>query len=145
MSLATTTITAGALLPIIVTLLLGYGAAWRRDFDENQAAILNRMVLEYALPMNLFAGMVSISRDQVLAQGPLALAILAGMTSAYFLVFLIVYYGARRNIMTSAMWALAIGRQFPPSAHPFSSICLARSAPFQSASAGSSSICSWYL
>jgi malonate transporter len=35
----------GALLPIVVTFLLGFVAAWRRDFGPKDAAILNRMVL----------------------------------------------------------------------------------------------------
>ncbi len=43
-----------ALLPVVVTLVLGYVAGWHRDFDGKHAAILNRMVM----PLNLFAGMI---------------------------------------------------------------------------------------
>jgi malonate transporter len=43
-----------ALLPVVVTLMLGYVAGWHRDFDGKHAAILNRMVMLYALPLNLF-------------------------------------------------------------------------------------------
>ena len=64
-----------ALLPIVITLMLGFAAGWHHDFDAKQAAVLNRMVMLYALPLSLFAGMVGTPRDQVLAQGPLALAI----------------------------------------------------------------------
>jgi len=46
-----------ALLPIVVTLMLGFVAGWHQDFDGRQAAIFNRMVMLYALPLNLFAGM----------------------------------------------------------------------------------------
>ena len=53
----------GAHLPIVVTILLGFIAAWHHDFDEKQAATLNRMVLLCAVPMGLFAGTVSIRRD----------------------------------------------------------------------------------
>ncbi len=42
----------------------------------------------YALPLALFAGMVGIARDQVLSQGPLAFAILIGMSGGYAVVFL---------------------------------------------------------
>jgi malonate transporter and related proteins len=59
----------GALLPIVITLLLGYAAGWHKDFDAGQASILNRMVMLYALPLNLFAGLVGTDRDQVLSQG----------------------------------------------------------------------------
>ena len=48
-----------ALLPMVDTLLLGFLAAWRGDFGPKDAAILNRMVLNYAVPMMLFAGTVS--------------------------------------------------------------------------------------
>ena len=53
----------GALLPLIVTLGLGFFAAWRHDFTPEQAAVLNRMVLLYALPLLLFAGTVTIERS----------------------------------------------------------------------------------
>jgi len=77
----------GALLPIIVTLLLGMLAGWHHDFDGKQAATLNRMVMLYALPLSLFAGMVGTSRDAVIAQWPLAVMILAGMMGSYLIVF----------------------------------------------------------
>ena len=53
----------GALLPLIVTLAFGFFAAWRHDFTPEQALVLNRMVLLYALPLMLFAGMVTIKRS----------------------------------------------------------------------------------
>jgi len=98
----------GALLPIVVTLLLGFFAGWHKDFDGGQAAILNRMVMLYALPLSLFAGMVATSRDQVLSQGPLALAILAGMAGGYAVVFFVSRYLFRRDLMTASLQALAI-------------------------------------
>ena len=97
-----------ALLPIVVTLILGYVAGWHQDFDGKQAAILNRMVMLYALPLNLFAGMMSTPRDAVLAQGPLALAILLSMAGTYAIVLVIARYICGRNLMTSSLQALAI-------------------------------------
>lgn len=98
----------GALLPIVVTLLLGFAAGWHHDFDGKQAPVLNRMVMLYALPLSLFAGMIGISRDEVLSEGPLALAILAGMAGSYAVVLLIARYLQRRDIRTSSLQALAI-------------------------------------
>src|SRR5271166_328868 len=89
--------------------MLGFAAGWHQDFDGKQAAILNRMVMLYALPLNLFAGMMSTARDQVLAQRPLALAILLGMAGSYALVLVIARYLCGRDLMTSALQALAIG------------------------------------
>ena len=98
----------GALLPIVVTLLLGYAAGWHHDFDAKAATVLNRMVMLYALPLSLFAGMVSMSRDKVLSQGVLAGAILVGMVGGYAVVFVISRYLFRRDLMTAALQALAI-------------------------------------
>jgi malonate transporter and related proteins len=53
------------LLATVTTLLLGFFAGWHHDFDAKQAAVLNCMVMLYALPLSLFAGMVGIGRDQV--------------------------------------------------------------------------------
>ena len=97
-----------ALLPIVVTLLLGFFAGWHKDFDGGQASILNRMVMLYALPLSLFAGMVATARDQILAQGPLALAILVGMAGGYAVVFFVSRYLFGRDLMTASLQALAI-------------------------------------
>ena len=56
----------GALLPMVVTFLLGYMAAWRHEFRSNDASTLNRMVLRYAVPLALFAGTVMTSRAAVI-------------------------------------------------------------------------------
>jgi malonate transporter and related proteins len=39
-----------ALLPMVVTFLLGFVASWRHDFGAKDATVLNRMVLHYAVP-----------------------------------------------------------------------------------------------
>ena len=70
----------GALLPVIVTLLIGVVAAWHHDFDAKQATVLNRMVMLYALPMLLFSGMVAIPRDQLTGDASLAAVIVIAMT-----------------------------------------------------------------
>ena len=54
--------TLEVLLPIFVTMLLGYGAAWQHGFDEKQVPVLNKMVLLYAVPMSVSVGMPKTSR-----------------------------------------------------------------------------------
>ena len=68
-----------ALLPVFVTLLLGYFAAWHHDDDSKAAATLNKMVMTYALPLSLFAGTVTISRGQIVSNLPLMGAMLVGI------------------------------------------------------------------
>jgi malonate transporter and related proteins len=100
---------AAALLPMVITVMLGFVAGWHRDFDVKQATVLNRMVMLYALPLLLFASMIGLSRDQVLSQGTLAIAILAGMAGVYAVTFVISRYVLRCNPITAALRALAIG------------------------------------
>jgi len=104
----------GALLPTVVTLLLGFLAGWHHDFDTKQASVLNSMVMLYALPLSLFAGMVGMSRDQVLSQGPLAFALFLGMAGGYAIVFFISHYLFRRDLMTASLQALAIAGPAAP-------------------------------
>ncbi|MBV8401468.1 MAG: AEC family transporter [Acetobacteraceae bacterium] len=105
--MATTIISA--LLPIVITLLFGFFAGWHHDFDRKQAAVLNRMVMLYALPLVLFAGMVGTPRSEIIAQVPLALAILLGMVVPYAIAFVIAHYLFRRDLMTASLEAITIG------------------------------------
>lgn len=101
-------------LPTVVTLLLGFFAGWHHDFDAKQASVLNSMVMLYALPLSLFAGMVGMSRDQILSQGPLAMAILLGMAGGYAMAFCISHYLFRRDLITASSQALAIAGPAAP-------------------------------
>ena len=79
----------GALLPMLVTFLLGFFAAWRRDFGPNDASTLNRMVLVYAVPLALFAGTVTTSRAALVQDVSLVIALCAAIISLYGAVFLL--------------------------------------------------------
>ncbi|KXV21707.1 AEC family transporter [Gluconobacter oxydans] len=54
-----------SILPILVTLGFGYFAAYRKDFDAQQAGVLTRLVMLYALPLELLASILSTPRNQV--------------------------------------------------------------------------------
>ena len=99
----------GALLPLIVTLAFGFFAGWRHDFTPAQASVLNRMVLLYALPLMLFAGMVTIKRSTLTSDLGLAAAITAGLLGTYLVTFLIVRFALHRPAGVSALTALAVG------------------------------------
>lgn len=99
----------GALLPLIVTLAFGFFAGWHHDFTPAQASVLNRMVLLYALPLMLFAGMVTIKRSTLTSDLGLAAAITAGLLGTYLVTFLIVRFALHRPAGVSALTALAVG------------------------------------
>jgi malonate transporter len=98
-----------AMLPIVVVLFLGFVSGWRKDFTGDQATILKRMVMLYALPLLLFGSTVSISRSRLLENVPLAVAVAAGMVSNFFVVLLVARLAFRRDLGTSALQALTIG------------------------------------
>lgn len=97
-----------ALFPILITLLLGYFAGWHQNFQASDAGILNRMVMLYALPLNLFMGIMSTSKTVILNDQTLLLWIFIGMIGSYFIVFSISHFLFKRNLDEAALQALAI-------------------------------------
>jgi predicted permease len=98
----------GALLPIVVVLLLGFFSGWHKDFNGDQATVLNRMVMLYALPLLLFGSTISIPRSQLQADVPLFLAVAARMIGSFFIALLVARFVFRRDLGTSALHALTI-------------------------------------
>ena len=72
-----------ALLPMVVTFLLGFVAAWRHDFGSKDASTLNRMVLQYAVPLALFAGTVMTSRKALSQDLPLVITLCVAIIGFY--------------------------------------------------------------
>lgn len=98
-----------ALLPIVLTLMLGFFAGWHHDFKADQAPVLNRMVMLYALPLSLFAGMVGLSRTALLSDLPMATIVFGTMVVVFVAVTLVVRLVMHRDIGEAALWGLAIG------------------------------------
>src|SRR5277367_6052166 len=95
-----------ALAPIVFTLLLGFVAAWRRDFGPKEASILNRMVLLYAVPLALFVGSVGTPRADLARDIALVVAIFAAIVGLYALVFLLFRFVFRFSLSESVLAAL---------------------------------------
>ena len=83
----------GALLPAVITILLGYFAARHHDFGQKDVPVLNRMVMSYALPLSLFVGVVSAGRAELIAQLPLVAFLALAILGMYAAVFAIGLYG----------------------------------------------------
>jgi predicted permease len=97
-----------ALLPIVLTLVLGFFAGWHQDFNVKQGEILNRMVMLYALPITLFAGMMGINRAVLLEQGAMAILLFIALVGGYFLTLIITRYIFRLPSKKAALLSLAI-------------------------------------
>ena len=95
-----------ALLPMVVTFLLGIVAVWRKAFASKDASILNRMVLLYAVPLALFAGTVTTSRAELSQDMPLVIALCVAICGLYAAVFLFFRFALRLGMSTSALAAL---------------------------------------
>jgi hypothetical protein len=108
----------GALLPMVVTFLFGFVAAWRHDFGAKDASTLNRMVLLYAVPLALFAGTVTTSRAALSQDIPLVIALCAGIIGLYGVVFLFSRIVFRMQVSTSALAALTASAPAVPFVGP---------------------------
>jgi malonate transporter len=102
------TIIITALLPVFVTLLLGYLAAWHHDQDSTSSSVLNKIVLTYTLPLSLFTGTVTTSRDQLIANLPMGAAMLAGLALPFAAALMIARYIFKRSLGESTLQALGI-------------------------------------
>ncbi len=88
--------------------MLGFFAGWHHDFDTEQAGILNRMVMLYALPMTLFAGIMGMPKSQLFSNMPMFFWLFLGMAGSYIIVFALSYFLFKRPLGTAALQALAI-------------------------------------
>lgn len=79
----------GALLPAVITILLGYVAARRHDFQQKEVPTLNKMVMTYALPLSLFVGVLSAGRAELLADLPLVAFLAVAVIGMYLVVLLV--------------------------------------------------------
>jgi malonate transporter and related proteins len=96
----------GALLPAVITILLGYFAAWHHDFSQKEVPTLNRMVMCYALPLSLFVGVVSAGRAELMADLPLVAFLAAAIIGMYVAILLLGVFGLRHAPGLSALRAL---------------------------------------
>ena len=108
----------GAVLPMVVTILLGFVAAWHHDFGPKDAPILNRMVLVYAVPLALFAGTVTTSRAQLSQDIPLVIALCVSIIGLYGLVLLLCRWTLRLPMNISALAALTAAAPAVPFVGP---------------------------
>jgi hypothetical protein len=108
----------GAVLPMVVTILLGFVASWHHDFGAKDAPILNRMVLVYAVPLALFAGTVTTSRAQLSQDIPLVIALCVSIIGLYIVVLLLCRWVLRLPMNISALTALTAAAPAVPFVGP---------------------------
>jgi predicted permease len=103
---------------MVVSFLLGFVAAWRHDFGSKDASTLNRMVLQYAVPLALFAGTVMTSRKELSQDIPLVITLCVGIIGFYCAVFLFSRLLLHMDMGGSALAALTASAPAVPFVGP---------------------------
>lgn len=104
----------GAILPVIITVLIGYISGKRKDFNWQQAGDINKIVMLYALPLSIFSNMVMMPRHIVMSMGPVAIAIILALILSFLIPLAIARYICKRSLALSTLQALAIGSPAVP-------------------------------
>ncbi|EMB4313814.1 TPA: AEC family transporter [Klebsiella aerogenes] len=104
----------GAILPVIITVLIGYISGKRKDFNWQQAGDINKIVMLYALPLSIFSNMVMTPRHIVMSMGPVAIAIILELILSFLIPLAIARYICKRSLALSTLQALAIGSPAVP-------------------------------
>lgn len=107
-----------ALLPAVITVLVGYFAARHHDFGLENAQVLNRMVLTYALPLSIFVATVRTTRAALVQDVPLLIVLAVAIVGIYAVVFLLSRYLFRLPLGKSALGALAASAPNAPFVGP---------------------------
>lgn len=97
-----------ALLPVVLTLSLGYLAGRHHDFTPDQASVLNRLVLLYALPADLFVGMATTRRGELAASEPLIVSVVSAILISFSITFFFFRKFRHKDPGASALYALAV-------------------------------------
>ncbi len=97
-----------ALLPVVLTMLLGYLAGRHHDFTSDQATVLNRLVLLYALPADLFVGMATTRRSELFDSLPLIVTVVSTIVVSFGATFFFFHKLRHKDPGASALYALAV-------------------------------------
>jgi predicted permease len=103
---------------MVVTFVLGFVAAWRHDFGSKDASTLNRMVLQYAVPLALFAGTVMTLRAALSRDIPLVITLCVAIIGFYCVVFLFSRLVLHMQVSSSALSALTASAPAVPFVGP---------------------------
>ena len=97
-----------ALLPIIVTIALGYWAAARDYFDDQDSRKFVRLVMNFMLPLSVFSGIWSTPRKIIIQDIPLAGWLLVSMVGCYVLLLLVYRYVLHTELHIASLRAMSV-------------------------------------
>lgn len=106
------------LLPIIVTLALGFFAGWHQDFNQAQANLINKMVLLYALPLMLFTGVFQTPPAMLVSDLKVLAWTGGAMLGCFALVLCAARFMGRVETPAAALYALCVSGPAVPFVGP---------------------------
>lgn len=103
-----------ALIPIFVTISLGYLAARRGIFNDQDSKRFVKLVLTFMLPLHVFGGLWSTSRRVLIANVPLMGWMMLSMTGCYLMMILIYRFGLHNSRQLATLRAMSIANPSVP-------------------------------
>lgn len=97
-----------AVLPMVVTLTLGYFAAKWNFFDNKSTKVLNNLVMKFALPLTIFFSLSQVNRTFIFKNLVTGAWLLSGMLIWYFVVFFINRKILHTSLSLSALRSLTM-------------------------------------
>lgn len=97
------------LIPILVVMLIGYLSGKKNVFQEDQARVFNKLVLNFALPAALFISIVRADRAMLVENATLSIISLVGLVSLFMLSYFTVRWLFKRTKEEAAVCALIAG------------------------------------
>lgn len=103
-----------SLIPIFVTIGLGYLAAKRGIFNDQDSKKFVKLVLTFMLPLHIFGGLWSTSRKILIANVPLMGWLMLSMTGCYLMMILIYRFGLHNSRQLATLKAMSIANPSVP-------------------------------
>lgn len=98
-----------AIVPILVVMLLGYYSGKTNAFSGSDARVLNKVVLNYALPAALFVSIIKANREMLSVDVKLTIISFVVLIAMFFIVYLVFRYLYKDTMAESAVSALISG------------------------------------
>ena len=98
-----------AIVPILVVMLLGYYSGKTGAFSGADAMVLNKVVLNYALPAALFVSIVKANREMLSIDLKLTIISFVVLIACFFLVYFVFRRMYKDTVAESAISALISG------------------------------------
>lgn len=97
------------LIPILVIMAIAYISGKKNVFQVGQSQVLNKLVLDYALPAALFLSIVKADRKMLFENATLSIISLVGLVALFMLSYFTIQWFFKRTKPEGAVCALVAG------------------------------------